>query len=610
MYNYTKIKIMKKIIYLLVCSVIGLFSSCSDFLSAPSKSSFSEEIVFSNEKLTENMIFDIYSFFAQTNSHRGRFQPYYGMNTDCEMFNSVELTDQASLCTYSSSPANSQMSGTKDPNTWTCFYNAIEAANVCLKGIEEYGNPSPDNLMGYFYGEALTLRATFYYDLIRGWGDVPARFEPVTDATIYMKKSDRDVIYKRIIDDLEEAENYLPWPNDSERTSTSERINKAYAKALRARLCLMASGYSQRPLSENDHKGSELRLSNDPDLQKSVLYPIAKKELEDIINSKKCTLEKSFMQIFKNNCQDYIAAGGESLFEIPFADGRGRMMQHFAVYHYDKSKYISTTKKGGQNVPTPTLYYDYDESDMRRDVTCVPYKWEKGAQVTRTSAVDQKEGWNFGKYRYEWTAEVRLVTGDDGLNQIYVRYADVYLMLAEVLNELGDKDGAKNYMRPIRERAFPESDRKIKVDDYLEALTTKEQVFKAIVDERKFEFAGEMLRKQDLIRWNMLGEKVQDTKRKMTALRNYEGDYAALPRTLYYRLKSDKETLEFYGFNKGENVVPEGDDWATVNWQQAAISDLRLQYFYLADPDTRQYWPIFQSDLDTQLGYLVNDYGY
>lgn len=230
-------------------------------------------------------------------------------------------------------------------------------------------------------------------------------------------------------------------------------------------------------------------------------------------------------------------------------------------------------------MPTPTLYYDYDESDMRRDVTCVPYKWEKGAQVTRTSAVDQKEGWNFGKYRYEWTAEVRLVTGDDGLNQIYVRYADVYLMLAEVLNELGDKDGAKNYMRPIRERAFPESDRKIKVDDYLEALTTKEQVFKAIVDERKFEFAGEMLRKQDLIRWNMLGEKVQDTKRKMTALRNYEGDYAALPRTLYYRLKSDKETLEFYGFNKGENVVPEGDDWATVNWQQAAISDLRLQYF-------------------------------
>lgn len=601
---------MKKILSIFICAAAALFSSCSDFLSAPSKSSFSEEIVFTNEKLTENMIFDIYSFFAQTNSHRGRFQPYYGMNTDCEMFNSTELTDQASLCTYSASPANSQMSGTKDPNTWTCFYNAIEAANVCLKGIKEYGSPSPDNLMGYLYGEALTLRATFYYDLLRGWGDVPARFEPVTDATIYLKKSDRDVIYKRIISDLEEAEAYLPWPNDSERTSTAERINKAYAKALRARLCLMASGYSQRPLSEDDHKGSELRLSSDPDLQKTVLFPVAKKELEDIINSGKCTLEKSFVQIFKNNCRDYIAAGGESLFEIPFAAGRGRMMQHFAVYHYDKSQYISTTKKGGQNVPTPTLYYDFDENDARRDVTCVPYKWEKGAQVIRTSAVDQKEGWNFGKYRYEWTAEVRLVTGDDGLNQMYMRYSDVYLMLAEVLNELGDRDGAKKHIRPIRERAFPESSWATKVDAYLNALSTREQVFHAIVDERKFEFAGEMLRKQDLIRWNLLGEKVKATKEKMTALRAYEGEYAALPRMLYYRLKADKETLEFYGFNRGENTVPEGEDWASIDWQKAVISDLRLQYFYLSDPDKRQYWPIFQSDLDTQLGYLVNDYDY
>ena len=85
------------------------------------------------------------------------------------------------------------------------FYNAIEAANVCLAGIEQYGNPAPDNLMGYFYGEALVLRATFYYDLLRGWGDVPARFAPVTSATIYMEKSDRDIIYKQIINDLEKA---------------------------------------------------------------------------------------------------------------------------------------------------------------------------------------------------------------------------------------------------------------------------------------------------------------------------------------------------------------------------------------------------------------------
>lgn len=600
---------MKKI-YIIVCLLItGMISSCSDFLSAPSQSSFSEENVFQNEKLTENMIFNIYSFFAQTNSHRGRFQPYYGMNTDAEMINATDLTDITSLCNYSMVPANSQMSGTKDPNTWTCFYNAIEAANVCLAGIEKYGNPTHENLMGYFYGEALTLRATFYYDLLRGWGDVPARFVPVTSETIYMEKSDRDVIYKQIIDDLGKASDYLPWPRDNERTATVERVNKAYAKALRARLCLMAAGYSQRPLSENNHKDSEIRLSNAPELQKSVLYPIAKQELEDIVKSGKCGLTSSFEKFFVDLCKDKIDAGGESLFELPYADGRGRWMQTFAVYHYNADKYQSSSKKGGQNVPTPTLFYDFDSRDLRRDVTCIPYKWQDGKQVLKTSEPTQKEGWNFGKYRYEWMS--RVVNGDDGINQSYVRYSDVLLMLAEVLNELDDLRGAKGYLETVRKRAFKEADWPEKVDNYIVRLTTKEEFFNAIVDERKFEFAGEMLRKEDLIRWNLLGEKVKATKDNMDDLRNYRNKYAVLPRTLYYRQAPNGESLEIYGLNAGEDTTPQGSGWQqSVNWQKAVVTDARVERFYINDPDKRQFWPIFQSDLDTQMGSLVNDYDY
>ncbi len=602
---------MKKIVYISVCLVVGLLTTaCSDYLSESPQSAFSDEVVYSNEKLTENMIFHIYSGFAETNSHRGRFQPFYGMNTDIEIYNDTDLSDPAALCTYSTSTSNAQMSGTSDPNTWTCFYNAIESANVSIRGIQQYGHPTTGNLMGYFYAEALVLRATFYYDLLRAWGDVPARFEPLTDETIYLEKSDRDVIFKQLLADLEEAQDYLPWPNGSERTRTTGRINKAYAKALRARLCLMAAGYAQRPDDLSAAQGSQLRTSNDPELQKSVLYSIAKKELEDIINSNSCKLEGTFEDVFIKNCQDDLEAGGESLFAIPFAEGRGRVMQHFAVYHYDRSKYLDTTNKGGQNVPTPTLYYDYDEDDLRRDVTCVPYKWQGGVQVVRTSNTTNQEGWNWGKYRYEWTAEVRLVTGDDGLNQMYIRYADVLLMLAEVINELGDSEGAKTYLKQVRRRAFPAEVQAAKVDAYLESLTGKEQVFQAIVEERKFELAGEMLRKQDLIRWNMLGEKMAETKQKMTDLRNYQGAYRDVPQAVYYRYLEDEETLEFYGFNRGENGQPSGEGWESVNWQEAVIPELRITRYYLNDPDSRQFWPIFQSDLDNQLGYLVNNYGY
>ncbi|MCD8080140.1 MAG: RagB/SusD family nutrient uptake outer membrane protein [Bacteroides sp.] len=602
---------MKKIVYISVCLVVGLLTTaCSDYLSESPQSSFSDEVVYSNEKLTENMIFHIYSGFAETNSHRGRFQPFYGMNTDIEIYNDTDLSDPAALCTYSTSTSNAQMSGTSDPNTWTCFYNAIESANVSIRGIQQYGHPTTGNLMGYFYAEALVLRATFYYDLLRAWGDVPARFEPLTDETIYLGKSDRDVIFKQLLADLEEAQDYLPWPNGSERTRTTGRINKAYAKALRARLCLMAAGYAQRPDDLSAAQGSQLRTSNDPELQKSVLYPIAKKELEDIINSNSCKLEGTFEEVFIKNCQDKLEAGGESLFAIPFAEGRGRVMQHFAVYHYDRSKYLDTTNKGGQNVPTPTLYYDYDEDDLRRDVTCVPYKWQGGVQLVRTSNTTKQEGWNWGKYRYEWTAGVRLVTGEDGLNQMYIRYADVLLMLAEVINELGDSEGAKTYLKQVRRRAFPAEVQAAKVDAYLESLTGKEQVFQAIVEERKFELAGEMLRKQDLIRWNMLGEKMAETKQKMTDLRSYQGVYRDVPQVVYYRYLEDEETLEFYGFNRGENGQPSGEGWESVNWQEAVIPELRITRYYLNDPDSRQFWPIFQSDLDNQLGYLVNNYGY
>ena len=103
----------------------------------------------------------------------------------------------------------------------------------------------------------------------------------------------------------------------------------------------------------------------------------------------------------------------------------------------------------------------------------------------------------------------------DGINQPYVRYSDVLLMLAEVLNELDDLEGAKKYLEMVRKRAFKEEDWSEKVEDYIARLLTKEQFFNAIVDERKFEFAGEMLRKGDLIRWNLLGKNVKETKRKM-----------------------------------------------------------------------------------------------
>ena len=64
----------------------------------------------------------------------------------------------------------------------------IERANICIRGLRTFGNPEPGTELGQLLGEALTLRAIYYADLMKAWGDVPARFEPINSETIIYRK--------------------------------------------------------------------------------------------------------------------------------------------------------------------------------------------------------------------------------------------------------------------------------------------------------------------------------------------------------------------------------------------------------------------------------------
>ena len=62
----------------------------------------------------------------------------------------------------------------------------------------------------------------------------------------------------------------------------------------------------------------------------------------------------------------------------------------------------------------------------------------------------------------------------------------------------------------------------------------------------------------------------------------------------------------------GETATPSGDGWVKLDYDfisDVTRSDLQ-EHFYANDPDKRQFWPIFQSDLDASNGALINNYGY
>lgn len=596
---------MKRIIYksFIGLSLIALLSSCNDVLTAPTQSSLDESLIFSNTILAKGAVMAIHQSLFETNSYRGRFLPFYGLNTDIEWYNTSEKTaeDRATVTGYNPSVSSTNMN--TDDNAWAKMYEAIERANLCIRGLRAYGNIGTNAELAQLLGEALTLRAYIYNDLIKAWGDVPGRFEPISSATIYIPKTDRDIIYKQIIADLAEAETLVPWPNASAVTSTTERVNKAFVKGLRARICLAAAGYSQRP-------DGTVRRSKDPELTIEKLYPIVKQECLDVINSGTCQLG-TFKQNFMSLCKDDVTAGKESLYELPFSNTpeRGRVLYTFGVNHTTADKYTKQPQ-GGVNGPLPNLFYDYDKDDVRRDITCVPYVWTNGIQVP--NKISQ---WCFGKLRYEWMNRVVASTNDDGINWQCMRYADIYLMAAEAINELDGQLAAAPYLREIRNRAFPTA--QAKVDTYMTAVTgSKETFFNAIVDERALEFCGEMLRKADLIRWNLLSVKINEAKTRMTAFANRTGAYSDLPDKIYYKTADDSESIIIYGLEHGNTDAegaalnyPSNKGWFVSSGVNNLTAD-KINSLSQLDPDTRQFWPIWQTFINSSNGTLTNDYGY
>lgn len=588
-------------------SLAAMVSSCD--MDAPTISTLDETSVFSTYSLAEAEVMSIHISFGETNSYRGRFLPYYGLNTDLETGSGTypslkdQATDKQGLWNYSTLSTNGQMN--TDNNAYAKFYEGIERANLAIEGIRKHGNIEANADMRHLLGEALTLRAVVYNDLVKAWGDVPARFEPNNPTNVYMPRANKDEIYKQLLADLAEAEQYCYWPKESSITKSTERVSKAFVKGLRARIALYACGYALR--------GDGYRRSNDPELSQDKMMQIVKDECLDVINQGSNKLG-DFKSNFVKLCQDNVTAGDESLWEIPFSDGRGRVLYTWGVKHNAKDQYTQQAQ-GGVNGPLPYLYYDYDVDDIRRDITCVPYDWSKelteGKSHQQLRAINK---WCFGKLRYEWMKRIVTSTNDDGVNWQYMRLADVYLMAAEAVNYLDGPSSAWQYMKPVLDRALPAE----KVAALQAKYTASKEAFQAgIVEQRAFEFAGEALRKADLVRWGIIDEKMAEAKQKLTDLANRQGAYADLPVKIYWKLADNGEDILIYGLNHGDtddqgsNLKAEGytaKDWFVASKDGSnIITDDYIEGLYVKQPSLNCLWPIWQTFIDKSNNMLNND---
>src|SRR5690606_13514996 len=125
---------------------------------------------------------------------------------------------------------------------------------------------------------------------------------------------------------------------------------------------------------------------------------------------------------------------------------------------------------------------------------------------------------------------------------------------------------ARQALEKVRERAFGVGSPKITAYDH--------NFLDAIIHERAWEFGGESIRKQDLVRWGLLYEKIEDMKKALCLMYDhtqpvtiFDKTYqpADFPETVYYRFKDseyiDQSSLNYYG----DLPANPGGDYLSVN---------------------------------------------
>jgi len=605
----------KLIIAILSCTLsFTTVTSCSEFLDAENISNSNEDQQFDSVADTFTALIGVYNQVIGDDGYGQRLNLYYPQTADdFKTSGDYNCNDRRGISTYGACTSNPDLN-----KPFLKLYSGIERANLVIKNIPlspvyQTGSAADKKSMDRYLGEALTLRAMFYYDLIKNWGDVPMQMVPSSDLeSVYLPKTDRDVIYDKIIADLATAAELVPWR--SEAATANVRFTKAAVKGLRARIALARAGYSLRRDPRIMAKGSN----------SEAYYQIAYDECRDIINSGQHGLNASFEAVFRalhDNTED---AAHEVIFAVGAFGGNAATDSKIGYYngmrHTDGSNWKSS---GGINA-VATYFYEFGKYDVRRDLTVASMQINDANQaILATGALCTD-----GKFRKSWTS----ITGTAqnlAIDWPLLRYSDILLMFAEADNELNGSPSqdAINAVQLVRNRAYAGN-----VGQAGSIPTDKTGFFNYIVHERLLEFGGEGLRKYDLIRWNLLATKIAETKQKLSDLSNGTGQYANVPSVLYYKespydrtktAQAALQTIDIYvpaGVNRSDvyytpapasTTVPTG--YKAINWRAAVtgqyINDPLKGYAQYFEANRKELLPIYQDIIQSNYN-LTQDYGY
>ncbi|WP_405294277.1 RagB/SusD family nutrient uptake outer membrane protein [Algibacter sp. Ld11] len=441
-------------LFLLVL-VLGA-NACGDaYLEEVDRYSIDSESYFNSETDYYNALVGAYDLLQSTylNVILGEIA---SDNTFCGGESATDVVSWQQIDDMIHTPVNSELK-----NLWDWMYAGVNRTNFIL----EFQDKTEFDGKEIIIGEARFLRAYYYFELVKWFGEVPlkeTRFN-LGDETSLPRSPVADV-YALIEADLTYAINNLNY--------TAPQVGRATKGSAQA---LLGKAY----------------LYQDKFLEATTV-------LDQLITEGPYDLVSDYDTIFENDNENNI----ESVFEVQYSDAEGAGFEclqcsegNVAVGFNGIRNYTGPTFDSGFsfNVPTQEVVDEFEDGDLRKDVAILDIvSWAAANNATYGEGYEHT-----GYYNRKYIARKGdLNTGDQNLtnpnNYRAIRFADVLLMAAEAYNrgEISDSK-AQEYLNRVRARAFGAEN---------DVTSSGATLTDAIAHERRVELVGEGHRFFDLVR--------------------------------------------------------------------------------------------------------------
>jgi hypothetical protein len=395
---------------------------------------------------------------------------------------------------------------------WNNNFAGIMKANAAINNIPRIAMDAA--IQERLIAEAKFLRALYYFNLVRFFGDVPlvTKLESISDAL--GPRIPREQIYGQIIGDLSEAEAILP-------------VRSAYAAADEGRAT----------------KGAAKILLGKVYVTKGD-FEVAKNKLAEVVEHEG-DYGYDLHEDYGANWKPETEAGVEAVFYIEFKKpplpSNGEMSMAGPKYSVPGGS-IGVSGSNEADIPTQELWDAFELNDNRRDVNLRKKFTNMDTNTEVESSIPL-----FGKY---WIDGIKASNQCD-INMHILRYADALLLYAEALNEVDKPEEAHAVLNRVRVRAFGDASGNF-------SGLSKNDFRAKILDERRLEFPIEGHRWFDLVRTRTF---IQRMKEHST----YEAGVAEPNKTQL--AQNIKDYMILMPIPQREIDLRPGELWQNTGWQ-------------------------------------------